>query len=864
MSQGKPAVEPATRAVFELLDEVVDLAAEDREKLLKSRDPVVAAEVMAMLEDGDPGESFLSPVASSPEIPALAIDPMTGQQRELGPYRLLELLGEGGMGQVFLAEQSRPVRRRVALKILRFAIVSEQVMARFKAERHAMGRLDHPNIGKLLEAGTTDEGVPFFAMELIDGEQIVQYCDRRNLALEDRLAIFFDVCRGTAHAHSRLVLHRDLKPSNILVAEVDGKPFPKIIDFGIAKGLGESLASSGVDTREGFVGTPAYMSPEALGLSGEIDTRSDVFSLGILLYELLAGALPWSQEATSPVAVIKQRMNLEADRPSTRITAIDAATLEEMARHRGLEPADLSRQLRGDLDWIVMKAIATNPGERYRSAAELGDDVTRYLRDEPVSARPPTAAYLARKLVKRHRMAFLAATAVLLAVILGIVGTSIGLVRARQAERLAVAEAAAARQAQSEVKQVADFLVDLFKINDPGETLGNTITARELLDRGASEIRTRLVDQPLTRARLMDTVGEVYRQLGLPQPALPLVEEALEVRQSELGPEHPDTVASRVELGQLYWLAGRYDEAQATLEEALAQREQALGPEAPAVAEVLDHLGSVYSMKASWDSAQEALTQALAIREVVFGADSAEAASSLDDLAVLLLDRGEHEAAADYFRRALAIREKVLSPEHPEIASTCNGLAITLQHLDELEAAQELHERTLAIREKVLGVDSPDVAQTLTNLASVYLDQGFADRAEPALQRALEIWERHLGPEHRRLGVALFNLAEARRQRGDLASAADTFRRTLAIFEASLGPEHPHYGIVAFNLAIVLRDQRQYDEAEDLFRRSLALRESIYGADHDLVANVRQELARLLRETGRVVEADQMISSSGD
>ncbi len=857
MDQDKTTVAHPTQRAFELLDEVFDLSPEERKKVLRDSDPAVAAEVMAMLEDGDPGDSFLTPPAPTEET-ATAIDPKTGEPRQLGPYRLLKVLGEGGMGQVFLAEQSHPVKRQVALKILRFAIASPHLRARFEVERQAMSRLDHPNIGKLLEAGTTDEGMPFFAMELIEGEPITDYCDRKFLSLDDRLRIFVKVCRGAAHAHSRLVLHRDLKPSNVLVAEIDGRAFPKIIDFGIAKGLGESLGSGGFATQGGLLGTPAYMSPEAIGLGGEVDTRSDVFSLGVLLYKLLAGELPWATGGPSPAAVIQQRLEREARRPSTQVTATEAATRQEAAVRRGLEPADLPRRLRGDLDWIVMKAIAKDPSERYPSAAELGDEIERYLRDEPVSARPPTAAYLVRKLVRRHRAAFIGAAVALAAVVLGIFGTSIGLVRARQAERRAMAEAAAARQAQSEVKQVADFLVDLFAINDPGETLGNTITARELLDRGAVEIRDRLADQPLTRARLMDTMAVAYRQLGLPKPAVPLIEDALEARERDLGPEHPDTITSRVELGRLYWLAGRYEKAQGTLETALAQRERAFGLEHPEVAEILDHLGSVYGTQASWEAAREAFTRALSIREHAFGPETVETAASLDDLGVMLLDRGEAAEAEPYLRRALAIREHILGPEHPEVASSCNGLGIALQNQNELEAAQALHERALAIREKVVGADSPDVAQSLTNLGQVYLDRGFGEQAESALRRALDIWERQLGPRHRRLGIALFNLSEVQRRSDDLQAAAASLRRALGIFETSLGPEHPHVAAAAQELAEVLRDAGDYAEAEALFRRALVIQRSMHDPDHRQVAMVREEYAQLLRATGREAEADAM------
>ena len=309
----------------------------------------------------------------------------------IGPFKILDLLGEGGMGRVFLAEQNEPVKRRVALKILRFAGAGRAARARFEAERHAMGRLDHPNIGKILEAGTTPDGQPFFAMELIDGSPITTYCDDRSLSIESRLRLFADVCRGAEHAHHKLLLHRDIKPSNVLVTEVDGRPVPKLIDFGIVKGIDQSLGGLTLMTGDNLIGTPGYMSPEALGQGGDVDTRSDVYSLGILLYKILTGVLPWPEVEKTPIKALTRPVDGELVRPSRRVATLDETSRTTTAGCRGVEPAALPSQLRGDLDWITLKAIAHDPSERYNSAADLATDIERFLADEPLSAKAPTA-----------------------------------------------------------------------------------------------------------------------------------------------------------------------------------------------------------------------------------------------------------------------------------------------------------------------------------------------------------------------------------------------------------------------------------------------------------------------------------------
>ncbi|MEM9596034.1 MAG: serine/threonine-protein kinase, partial [Acidobacteriota bacterium] len=414
------------RRRFELLQQVIELDDDAREKALAASDPELAEDVRARLQSAAArGDDFLTaPPTPRPSWP-----------ERVGPYRLLERLGEGGMGVVFLAEQREPVRRRVAVKVLRRAISGRQARARFSAERHAMGRLSHPNVGKLLDAGTTEEGLPFFAMELIDGLPITTYCDRQRLGLKARLRLFVAACRGVEHAHKKLLLHRDIKPSNILVADIDGEAVPKLIDFGIAKGLDEALTDITLATGAHVLGTPSYMSPEALGLGGDVDIRSDQFSLGVVLYELLTGQRPWPDAEATPVSTIRQRSE-DAEGPSRRVGRLEGSERDTVARQRGESAEGLAKRLRGDLDRITLQAIADRPAERYSSVANLADDVERFLADVPITAQAPTSAYLLRKLVRRHRGRVIAAALLMVSLLLGTVGTAIGFVKARaEAER---------------------------------------------------------------------------------------------------------------------------------------------------------------------------------------------------------------------------------------------------------------------------------------------------------------------------------------------------------------------------------------------------------------------------------------------
>ncbi len=761
--EDKTTVKLPTGQVFELLDEVFDLSPEEREKVLAARDPAVAAEVRAMLEAETQGD--FRALSDQTLAPVSVVDPATGQPREIGPYRLLEVLGEGGMGKVFLAEQSRPVKRRVAIKVLRFAIDSDQLRSRFKAERQALSRLDHPNIGKLLEAGTTDDGVPFFAMELIDGEPITRYCDRRRLSIEERLKVFIDVCRATAHAHSRLVLHRDLKPSNVMVSEVDGRPFPKIIDFGIAKGLGQSLGSGTVATMAGSIlGTPAYMSPEALGVGGEIDTRSDVFSLGVLLYALLAGTLPWPTGNTSLFGAIKKRMEVEARRPSTLVTAADAAVRERAARRRGLEPAELPRRLRGDLDWIVMKAIAKDPDQRYASAAGLADELERYLRDEPVSARPPTAAYLARKLLRRHRAAFAGAAVALAAVVLGIVGTSIGLVRARQAEQRA-------EQRAADLEQVVAFQADrLTRVDYP--SMGRFIRdgIGERLDAAAER---RGADASELRRSYSEAVdGADFTGLALATLDAHVFEPALQLLATQFEDQPLVKVRLLHSLATTMRHAGLLERAEAPQAEALALSRQALGDEHP------------------------------------------DTLAALHGLGTLLSHRHRHVEAETRFREVVEARRRVLGDDHPDTLTSISRLALVLHRQGRLEEAEARYREVLAAQRRVHGRDHPETVITMIHMGQTLGKLGRLDEALALAQEALMLSRRVFREGHPRALDALANVGALRLRRGELNAAEARLREALAGQRSAIGDDHPRTLTTLDQLATVLERQGRPEEAE--------------------------------------------------
>ena len=815
-------------------------------------EPTIAAPAVA-----DEGTRVVSPATVEPAAEAEE-EPAFHHPEHIGPFRIVKLLGEGGMGAVYLAEQSEPVRRQVAIKLVHASLRSPMAIARFTAERQAMARLSHQNVAQLYEAGTTEDGFPYFAMEYLPGESLIDYCDRHSLGLRERIAMFVRICQGVLHAHQKGLLHRDLKPGNLLISEAGGQAVPKVIDFGIAKALDDPLTEEPELTGVGgIIGTPSYMSPEALAANPDLDIRTDVYSLGIVLYELLAGVGPREIGGRALAMLIANGVRPELKRFSTRLTGVSAEKAREIAAQRGLAAGQLKERLRGDLDWIVMKAIAEERELRYDSVAELAADLDRYLKDEPIEARPPSFRYRAGKMIRRHRAAVAAAAIVLLALVLGIVGTSVGMLRA-------------AREAEA-ARQVSAFLTRIFEVSDPGEARGNSVTARELLDQGARRIRSELKDQPLVQARLMRTMGGVYENLGLYKQAEPLERAALEVRRKTLGDDSPEVGRSLDALGAVYNKQGHYREAEGLQRKAVAVLEKTVGPGSPDLAEALMQLGLTCFLLDKRTEAETLYRRALAIREAALGPNSPDVAANLAHLGYLLSNEQRYKEAEVYLARALKIRESTLGEDHFLVAVSLDLLADAYSLEGRYAEAEPLYLRSLKIKQKVLAPDHPNVAESYFALGRIYVAEDRNDKAEASLRSGIEIDEKTLGPNHVNLSRGLQPLGMLLANEGKWQDAEVVFRRLVHVYETAVGPNHKWVGQALNNLGWVLSDGlHDYAAAETVLRRAVA----IFPLDKDPGydgALARWSLANCLRDAKRYDDAEpvyaealKILEASGD
>ncbi len=785
----------------------------------------------------------------------------TGETAQtIGPYHLLQKVGEGGMGEVWIAEQHKPIHRRVALKLIKAGMDTKQVIARFESERQALAMMDHPAIAKVFEAGETVQGRPFFIMEYVQGIPITTYCDQNRLTTSERLMLFTHVCEGVQHAHQKAIIHRDLKPSNILVAIQDGKPVPKIIDFGVAKATAQSLTEKTMFTELGMmIGTPEYMSPEQAEMTGQnVDTRTDVYSLGAILYELLVGALPFDPKELRKAGFEEIRRRIREEdppKPSTKLSTMGKVSVIQAQNRRTERPA-LIRQIRGDLDWITMKALEKDRTRRYGSPSDLAADIDRYLHHQPIVARPPSTFYKAKKFVRRHRVGVGVASALVILLVAFSVTTAL------QARRIARERDRANKEAETS-NQVSDFLVNLFEVSDPGKARGKTITAREILDRGAEKIDKELAGQPLTQARLQATIGRVYDQLGLYEESLLLHKKALDTRQKLLGHEQLDVAASLNAVGDLYRKLGRHTEAEPFLKQALDMRLRLLGPDHLEIARSLNNLAVLYENSSRYAEAEPLYKRALAIQEKVLGAENLDLTMILTNLAILMARQGKYAEAEPVFQRVLSIEEKALGPDHPRVATSCNNLGIAYKLQKKYKEAEPMYRRALQIREKVLGSNHPDMARTLISLANLYLEQDHFRDAEPVYRRALKISEEALGPDHPDVGLCLYNLGLLCAKERRYAEAEKYYRRALEIREKAFGLEHHFVANSLHNLANLYRDQNRPGEAEPLYRRGLSIYQKILNPKHPDLLELVKDFAAYLRSNGREREASALETKFG-
>jgi tetratricopeptide (TPR) repeat protein/predicted Ser/Thr protein kinase len=766
--------------------------------------------------------------------------PSTQPPETISGYRIVRKIGEGGMGVVYEAEQLEPVQRKVAVKVIKAGMDSKTVVARFESERQALAMMNHPNIARVYDAGTTKQGRPYFAMEYISGEPITRYCDDHRLETRERLELFTRLCDGVQHAHHKGVIHRDIKPSNVLVRILDDRPVPTIIDFGIAKATQQPLTEKTMFTAMGLlIGTPEYMSPEQAEMTGlDVDTRTDVYSLGVLLYELLVGALPFDSRTLRDAGLDEIRRRIREDepsKPSTKVTTLGEAT-SGTAERRRTDPRSLRRLLKGDLDWITMKALEKDRTRRYASPAEMAADIDRHLRHEPVLAGPPGMAYRTKKFLRRHRVGVAVGAALLAALLIGIAGMTVGLLQAREQKRTA--------------QRVSIVLTQLFADINPNAWRETAADPKEVLDRAAGRIIDGLEGKPLAQAQLMLPLGDAYWGIGHFDRARMMYEGALNRRRDNLAEAHPDVAESSARLGEFLYETGEYDEAVQLLESSLQMRRKAYGPDHTLVGRSLRSLGNLYWKRSELDKARSYLERALRIEEKNEGAEGFDVSQILHLLAMVDLDAGDNEAALSYLERSLRIREEVLGPEHITVSSSLGQMGRAYLAMGELEPAESNLRRAVQIVEQAGGAEHPNLGLELMNLGRVLMAKADYEGARATFERALANQEKNLGANHPNLVYTLRSYGELLSRTGDLDGAREKHERALRILENAFGSVHIDVARVTLSLGYVEYEAGNHERARSHFERALESYRAVFGPEHEALIGPLYSLARLSALSG--------------
>jgi serine/threonine protein kinase/tetratricopeptide (TPR) repeat protein len=817
---GKP---PSTK-VMEIFSEAAASDAARRGQILDRAcqgDPELRAEVESLLTTQQRTGGFLAAptveedqaAAAEGDGPGHEPDSLERDQVLIGRYNIIERIGEGGFGVVYHARQDHPISRDVALKIVKLGMDTRQIIARFESERQALARMDHPNIARIFDAGATPEGRPYFVMELVRGSPLTDYCDTQRLTIPQRLDLFMSVCHAVQHAHQKGIIHRDLKPSNILVVKIDGAPVPKVIDFGIAKAMEARVGdqTTCAEVRH-FVGTPQYMSPEQAGAgTGDIDTRSDIYSLGVLLYELLTSATPFDAQTLRDASfeqvqrIIREK---EPPKPSTRLTSM-GPPLADVAERRGLDRQKLCRTVAGELDWIVMKALEKDRRQRYETASALAEDVRRYSAHEPVLAGPPDTLYRVRKFTRRHRKPLLVAAVVTLALLLGLAGTTFGLIRAKR-------DRDRAQAALAQAEQISSFLADMLRSADPDRAKGSQVLVRDVVERTSRSIdQGALKDQPLVEAGIRMALGGSYHSLGLFPDAEAQFRKALDIRMRLLGADNPETARTMIALASALGNRANFDEAESLTRRALAAQEHSLGAEHPDMVVSLMSLGMLHRSRQDWAGAEAIHRRALAMaRRVAPGRDLT--AGVLTDLGVTLLDEKNYDGAEPLFQEAIAINRKLHGDLFRNVPRNFGNLALVRRARGDLKGAEEYWGEALRIERQMLPPDHPDIA-----------------------------WNLRL-------------LGQVKRQQGDFPAAERYFRESLEMERKIFGGQHPIVADILEDLAGTLRDEGHGDEANSFTRQSMEIRlsrEAATLAAHPDEASRHSDIADLYLRLSRFGKA---------
>ena len=766
----------------------------------------------------------------------------------IGPYKLVHILGEGGMGIVYLAEQEKPIRRQLALKVIKPGMDSKRVIARFEAERQALALLDHPNIAHVHDAGTTEVGRPYFVMEYVKGMPITDYCDQHKLAVEDRLSLFLQICQAVQHAHQKGIIHRDIKPSNILVSLQDGRAAPKIIDFGVAKALAQPLTERTLVTEQGqLFGTPEYMGPEQADMASEdIDTRSDVYSLGILLYVLLTGVLPFDPKTFRKGGIEHIRQIIretDPETPSTQLTRLGGKA-KEVAKNRRTEVNTLARRLHKELEWIPLKAMRKERTERYQSAAELAVDVENYLNGAALIAGPPSTVYKLKKFVRRNRALVTGIIAVVVVLIAGVVISTLFAFRAEEKARIAQA--------------INDFLTtDVLASVDPitGDQPGTSLES--ILNVATKQLEGKFKDEPLIEASIRYRIGRTYWHLGKHDTAEANLKRAIELRIKKVGTEDPEVLNYMQELAWVYYYQSRYDEAEPLLVEAIDKGRAVWDEVDPILLRATSRLGWLYHFLGRNEEAAKVHGEALEVIQRRLGPDHADTAGYMNGLAAAYRGQGRHEEAAELSRKALDIHRRVHGEEHSSTLDAMLTHGDSCWRLGRYEEAEELFVKALEARRRLLGEEHFKTLVVMLHLGLLYVELERYDEAEHLLEPALEINRRVYG-EADMVTLGLINaLGTLRREQKLYEQAEELLTKALDARQIKFGPNHPRTLESLHELGILYMQQAYYDQAELLFLEAIETRRLKLGDSHPHTIESLKNLIALYEACHKPEKANQ-------